>query len=163
NSRDAEPGVVNLPVRQILFNHQDTSKVFDEVHRLGEWVVNYDSLLERRQLMNRGIKVIRYQQNETEHRNLLVSSTSSLTLLEVLVRRRLVDLNLGISGQELDELTSRFVNEANAVSGDIVLRAAKRGKFASELLGVVLSKCLIAAEMGQDSSIGWYFLDDYAS
>lgn len=163
NSRDAEPGFISLPVRQILFNHKNTNDIFEEVHRLGEWVVNYDSLLERRQLMNKGVKVIRYQQNETEDRNLLVSSKSSLTLLEVLVRRRLSELNLGLSEPELDELTTKFINEANSVSGDIVLRAAKRGRFASELMGVVLSKNLLAAEMGKDASIGWYFLDDYAS
>ena len=163
NSQDAHPGIINLPVRQILFTNEKTSPIFDEVHRLGEWVVNYDSLLERRQLMNKGIKVIRYQQTDTDERNLLVSSKSSLNLLEVLVRRRLNDLNLAVSEQELGELTTLFINEANGVSGDIVLRAAKRGRFASELLGVVLSKSLIAAEMGKDASIGWYFLDDYAS
>lgn len=163
NSQDASETTLALPVRQILFNNEKTSPIFDEVHRLGEWVVNYDSLLERRQLMNKGIKVIRYQQNDTDERNLLVSSTSALNLLEVLVRRRLNDLNLGVSEPELDELTKYFIQEANGVSGDIVLRAAKRGRFASELLGVVLSKSLIAAEMGKDASIGWYFLDDYAA
>lgn len=163
NSQDAPEATVGLPVRQILFNNEKTSPIFDEVHRLGEWVVNYDSLLERRQLMNKGIKVIRYQQNDTDERNLLVSSTSALNLLEVLVRRRLSDLNLGVSEAELNELTARFIQEANGVSGDIVLRAAKRGRFASELLGVVLSKSLITAEMGKDAAIGWYFLDDYAA
>jgi S-DNA-T family DNA segregation ATPase FtsK/SpoIIIE len=163
NSQDINPTMVSLPVRQILFTNEKTSQIFDEVHRLGEWVVNYDSLLERRQLMNKGIKVIRYQQNDTDERNLLVSSKSSLNLLEVLVRRRLNDLNLGVSEQEIGELTTRFIKEANGISGDIVLRAAKRGRFASELLGVVLSKTLIAAEMGKDADIGWYFLDDYAS
>lgn len=163
NSQDAKEETVGLPVRQILFNNEKTNPIFDEVHRLGEWVVNYDSLLERRQLMNKGIKVIRYQQNDTDERNLLVSSTSALNLLEVLVRRRLNDLHLGVSETELHELTTRFIQEANGVSGDIVLRAAKRGRFASELLGVVLSKSLIAAEMGKDAAIGWYFLDDYAA
>jgi len=163
NSQDAKEETVGLPVRQILFNNEKTNPIFEEVHRLGEWVVNYDSLLERRQLMNKGIKVIRYQQNDTDERNLLVSSTSALNLLEVLVRRRLNDLHLGVSETELHELTTRFIQEANGVSGDIVLRAAKRGRFASELLGVVLSKSLIAAEMGKDAAIGWYFLDDYAA
>src|SRR5581483_12452810 len=54
-------------------------------------------------------------------------------------------------------------DEANKVSGDIVLRAAKRGRFASELIGVVLSKILIADELGREATVGWYFLDDYAS
>lgn len=163
NSQDAHEETMRLPVKQILFNNEKTNPIFEEVHRLGEWVVNYDSLLERRQLMNKGIKVIRYQQNDVDERNLLVSSTSALNLLEVLVRRRLNDLNLGISEPELHELTTRFIQEANGVSGDIVLRAAKRGRFASELLGVVLSKSLITAEMGRDAAIGWYFLDDYAA
>lgn len=161
-SEDALVGQVPLPVRQILFSSQETSKIFEEVHRLGEWVINYDNLIERRQLMNKGVKVIRYQQSQTDGRNLLVSSKAPLNLLEVLVRRRLSDLSLGLPDQELGELTRRFIDEANVVSGDIVLRAAKRGHFASELIGVVLSKILVAAEMG-DSPIGWYFLDDYAS
>jgi S-DNA-T family DNA segregation ATPase FtsK/SpoIIIE len=161
-SEDAQLGQVPLPVRQIFFSSQETSKIFEEVHRLGEWVVNYDNLIERRQLMNKGVKVIRYQQSQTDGRNLLVSSKAPLNLLEVLVRRRLNDLSLGLSDQEIGELTKRFIDEANVVSGDIVLRAAKRGHFASELIGVVLSKILVAAEMG-DSAIGWYFLDDYAS
>ncbi|MCI0341396.1 MAG: Wzz/FepE/Etk N-terminal domain-containing protein, partial [Planctomycetales bacterium] len=32
----------------------------------------------------------------------------------------------------------RFIQDANDISGDIVLRAAKRGRNASELMGVVL-------------------------
>jgi S-DNA-T family DNA segregation ATPase FtsK/SpoIIIE len=162
-SKDALAGQFALPTRQIHFSNQETSKVIDEVHGLGEWVVNYDSLLERRQLMNKGIKVIRYRQEEASGKNLLVSSRASLGLLEVLIRRRLNDLNLDLAASEIDDLTRRFIDEANRVSGDIVLRAAKRGRFASELIGLVLSKILIAAELGTDSTVGWYFLDDYAS
>lgn len=162
-SDEVKDGHVELPVRQILFNSQETSKIFDEVHRLGEWVVNYDSLLERRQLMNKGINVIRYQQGQTDGRSLLVSSKSSLDLLEVLVRRRLDDLDLNLDAQALSDLTRRFISEAVAVSGDIVLRAAKRGHFASELVGVVLSKIIVTSEVGQNAPVGWYFLDDYAA
>lgn len=152
-----------LPARQISFQDETTKTTFDESHRLGEWVVNYDDLLERRQLVNQGVKVIRYQQNRTDERNFLVSSDASLNVLKVLVRKRLGDLNLGLENGRIDKLVERLINEANAVSGDIVLRAAKCGRFASELIGVVLSKALITAEMGVQNPIGWYFLDDYAS
>ena len=152
-----------LPARQISFQDETTKTTFDESHRLGEWVVNYDDLLERRQLVNQGVKVIRYQQNRTDERNFLVSSNASLNVLKVLVRKRLGDLNLGLENDRIDKLVERLINEANAVSGDIVLRAAKCGRFASELMGVVLSKALITAEMGVQNPIGWYFLDDYAS
>ena len=152
-----------LPARQISFQDETTRTTFDESHRLGEWVVNYDDLLERRQLVNQGVKVIRYQQNRTDERNFLVSSDASLNVLKVLVRKRLEALNLGLESDRIDKLVDRLINEANAVSGDIVLRAAKCGRFASELMGVVLSKALITAEMGEQNPIGWYFLDDYAS
>jgi S-DNA-T family DNA segregation ATPase FtsK/SpoIIIE len=39
----------------------------------------------------------------------------------------------------------------------------KRGRNASELMGVVLSKYLIKTELSGDRFFGWYFLDDYAS
>ncbi|MEO0397440.1 MAG: DNA translocase FtsK, partial [Cyanobacteria bacterium P01_A01_bin.137] len=152
-----------LPARQISFQEESTKTTFDESHRLGEWVINYDDLLERRQLVNQGVRVIRYQQNRTDERNFLVSSSASLNVLKVLVRKRLESLNLALETDLIDKLVERFINEANVVSGDIVLRAAKCGRFASELMGVVLSKALITEEMGTHNLIGWYFLDDYAS
>lgn len=120
-------------------------------------------MLERRQLINQGVKVIRYQQHRTDERNFLVSSDASLNILKVLVRKRLEALNLSLESDRIDKLVERAIDDANAVSGDIVLRAAKCGRFASELMGVVLSRALIAAELGAHNPIGWYFLDDYAS
>jgi S-DNA-T family DNA segregation ATPase FtsK/SpoIIIE len=152
-----------LPARQISFQDEDTSTVFKEVHRLGEWVVNYDDLLERRQLMNQGVNVIRYQQSRTDDRNFLVSSNTPLNLLQVLVKRRLEALNLGLDEITINTLAKQFIDQANGISGDIVLRAAKSGKYASELMGVVLSKALLLSELGNNNPIGWYFLDDYAN
>jgi DNA segregation ATPase FtsK/SpoIIIE, S-DNA-T family len=152
-----------LPARQISFQDETIKTTFDESHRLGEWVVNYDDLLERRQLVNQGVKVIRYQQNRTDERNFLVSSDASLNVLKVLVIKRLEALNLGLENNRINKLVDRLINDANVISGDIVLRAAKCGRFASELMGVVLSKALITEEMGEHNPIGWYFLDDYAS
>lgn len=152
-----------FPARQISFQNDTTKTVFEEVHRLGEWVVNYDDLLERRQLINQGVQVIRYQQHRTDERNLLVSSQVPLNLLQVLIKRRLESLNLNLDEGELTALSQRFIDEANELSGDIVLRAAKCGHFVSELIGVVLSKALISSELNSSDALGWYFLDDYAT
>ena len=149
-----------LPARQISFQNQQASAIFDEVHRLGEWVINYDELLDRRQLLKQGVRVIRYKQSRTQGRNLIVSSNSPLSLLKALVIRRLNDLNLNIA--EIDKFAEDLIDDANKLSGDIVLRAAKCGVFASELIGVVLSKALLRSEIGNARAIGWYFLDDYA-
>ena len=159
---DGAEGKRLLPARKLDFNDPLTSSIFREIHNLGNWVVNYDELLDRRQLLNQSVKVIRYKQGATQGRNILVSSTASLSLLRSMVVGRVKDLNLELSDQECRELTERFINDANEVSGDIVLRAAKRGRNASELIGVVLSRYLVRHELGINRRFGWYFLDDYA-
>lgn len=152
-----------LPSRQISFQNEETRSIFDEAHKIGEWVANYDELLDQRLLRNQGVNVIKYQHSQSNGPNLVVSTKSKLNLLQILVKRRLSSLNLGLEEPELAKLAEKFIDEANMLSGDIVLRAAKRGKFASELLGVVLSKALVKSELGKSESIGWFFLDDYAS
>ena len=151
-----------LPARKLDFNDPLTASVFKEVHNLGNWVVNYDELLDRRQLLNQNVKVIRYKQRTTQGRNVIVSSTAPLNLLRSMVLGRIKDLNLELSDSDCRELTERFINDANEVSGDIVLRAAKRGRNARELMGVVLSRYMIRHEIGVNQRFGWYFLDDYA-
>jgi S-DNA-T family DNA segregation ATPase FtsK/SpoIIIE len=151
-----------LPARKLDFNDPLTASIFREIHNLGNWVVNYDELLDRRQLLNQNVKVIRYKQGATQGRNILISSTAPLSLLRSMVFGRVKDLNLELTDPDCRELTDRFINDANEISGDIVLRAAKRGRNASELMGVVLSRYMIRHELGTSRRFGWYFLDDYA-
>lgn len=151
-----------LPARKLDFNDPHTASIFKEIHHLGNWVVNYDELLDRRQLLNQNVKVIRYKQGATQGRNILISSTASLSLLRSMVLGRVKDLNLEMTDAEYCALTDKFINDANEISGDIVLRAAKRGRNASELMGVVLSRFMIRHELGATRRFGWYFLDDYA-
>ena len=152
-----------LPARQLDFNDPTTASIFKEVHNLGNWVVNYDELLDRRQLLNQAVKVIRFKQSDTQGRNILISSTAPLGLLKSMVLQRVRDLDLNLTGEEYQALTQRLIADANEISGDLVLRAAKRGRNASELIGVVLSRFLIKKELGEAGRyFGWYFLDDYA-
>ncbi|NYF33827.1 FtsK/SpoIIIE domain-containing protein [Sphingopyxis sp. JAI108] len=151
-----------LPARQISFQDGGLKTMFDEVHGLAEWVATYDDLLNKRQLAAQGINVIRYRRQRTHGRNMVVSSTSELRILHVLVRRRLSELSLGLDDAQLAELAKRMIDDASAISGDIVLRAAKRGVSAGELVGLVLSRALVAEEMGGDAAVAWFLLDDYA-
>src|SRR6202030_4863047 len=81
-----------LPARQLDFHDPETSKISEETHNLVNWVVNFDELLDRRQLVNQGVKVIRYKQSATQGRNLLVSSNASLGLLQTMLFSRVRDL-----------------------------------------------------------------------
>ena len=151
-----------LPARQISFQDQGLKAMFDEVHGLAEWVATYDDLLDKRQLDAQGIKVIRYRRQRTHGRNMIISSTSDLRLLDVLVRRRLGELSLGLSEERLSALSRRMIDDALFISGDIVLRAAKRGVSAGELIGLVLSRALAAEEFPVKAPVAWFLLDDYA-
>ena len=152
-----------IPARQLSFTDQRTSEIFTETHNLGAWVVNFDELLDRRQLMNQNVRVIRYKQTSTQGRNLIISSSAPLGLLRSMILHRLGVLDLGLSNADLVDLANRLIADANDVSGDIVLRAAKSGRSASELIGVVLSRALVRDRLGSDGLAGWYFLDDYAA
>jgi S-DNA-T family DNA segregation ATPase FtsK/SpoIIIE len=159
---DGGTGSRLLPARQLDFQTPTTARIFEETHNLGTWVVNYDELLDRRQLVEQGVRVIRYKQSATQGRNLIISSRAPLGLLRSMVLSRLRDLDLGLSEADLLRLAEQFITDANDISGDIVLRAAKRGRSASELIGLVLSRYLVRHELGPEHYAGWYFLDDYA-
>lgn len=152
-----------LPARQISFQDQSLKGMFDEAHGLADWVATYDDLLDKRQLAAQGIRVIRYRRQSTHGRNIIVSSTSDMRILDVLVRRRLIELGLGLSDERLAALTKRLIDDACRISGDIALRAAKQGVSAGELIGLVLSQALVAEEIGATQSVAWFLLDDYAS
>lgn len=151
-----------LPARQLDFHDPTTSRIFEETHNLGNWVVNFDELLDRRQLLTQNVRVIRYKQSATQGRNLLVSSNAPLGLLQTLLMGRVRDLAPDIDDARARPLVKRLIDDANRISGDIVLRAAKHGRNASELLGIVLSHSIVRHELGMDRRIGTFFLDDYA-
>ncbi len=67
-----------LPARQLDFRDPRTARIFEETHNLGNWVVNYDELLDRRQLLNQNVRVIRYKQSVTQGRNIVISSNAPL-------------------------------------------------------------------------------------
>jgi DNA segregation ATPase FtsK/SpoIIIE, S-DNA-T family len=152
-----------IPARQTTVQDPATRQILDETHRLASWVVNFDDLLDRRQLLDSHIRVIRYKHAGADGRSLVISSRAPDALLRATLKSRIRALDPDYSDAELESLSSRLIDDANAVSGDIVLRAAKRGSNANELIGVVLSKYLVDAELDEATPRAWLFLDDYAA
>lgn len=168
NHSDAVPDKRFLPARRISLQSQDLAALIKDAHDLAEWVATYDELLDKRQLQHNKITVVRYRRGSTNGRNMIVSSTSELRLLSVLVRRRLDELKLPLTPDELASTADKAKRDALSVSGDIVLRAAKRGVSAGEMIGLVLSRHLLAEEFKAQASGGqvltaYFLLDDYAS
>ncbi|EPW8900871.1 FtsK/SpoIIIE domain-containing protein [Pseudomonas aeruginosa] len=165
---DAMPDERFLPARRISLQSPALAAMIKDAHELAEWVATYDELLDKRQLQHNNITVVRYRRGSTNGRNMIVSSTSELRLLGVLVRRRLEELNLQLGSNELQAAAEKAKRDALSISGDIVLRAAKRGVSAGEMLGLVLSRYLLAEEFlasakGGQVLTAYFLLDDYAS
>ena len=165
---DAVPDKRFLPARRISLQSQDLAVLIKDAHDLAEWVATYDELLDKRQLQHNNITVVRYRRSSTNGRNMIVSSTSELRLLGVLVRRRLDELKLQLTPDEVKDVAARAKRDALSVSGDIVLRAAKRGVSAGEMIGLVLSRHLLSEEFkalsgGGPALTAYFLLDDYAS
>ena len=165
---DALPGERHLPARRISLQSPALAGMIKDAHDLAEWVATYDELLDKRQLQHNDITVVRYRRSSTNGRNMIVSSTSELRLLGVLVRRRLDELNLDLDAAELQAAADKTKRDALSVSGDIVLRAAKRGVSAGEMIGLVFSRQLLeeefrAAAGGGEVLTAYFLLDDYAS
>lgn len=158
-----------LPARQISLQHQRLAEIMDDAHQQAEWVATYDELLDKKQLQHRNITVVRYRRDSTNGRNMIVSSTADLRLLGALTRRRLEELGLSFDLLELDDITDRIKKDALSISGQIVLRAARRGISTGEMLGLVLSRYLISDEFkilnsnNNNSFSVFFLLDDYAS
>lgn len=159
---NARPGNM-IPAREVNFRDGDIGEVFRQTHRIGEWVVNFDELVDRRLLTNNGVRVIRHIHDRHVDRNIIVSTTSRPRLLRVLLRDRLEKLDPAITGGD-EDVIDRIIEQANVLSGQVVMRAARYGHYANELLGIVLSMEKIRSGLGgEELPLGWYFLDDFAS
>ena len=163
---NAQSGNV-IPAREVNFSDGQVRDVFREAHKIGEWVVNYDELVDRRLLDRNGIQVIRHIQDRSVNRNITVSTTSDQRLLQTLLIERLNRIDPDITRIDNPDGTipvDKLIKSATELSGHVVMRAARYGHYANELIGVVLSMEMIKSGIGGRSlPIGWYFLDDYAS
>ena len=166
---DAPAGSYFLPARRISLQSEALKATMEDAHALAEWVATYDELLDKRQLQANGVTVVRYRRASTNGRNMIVSSTSELRLLGVLAKRRLGELGLPFTPDELEDVAARVKKDALSISGDIVLRAAKRGVSAGEMLGLVMSRYVLEDEFKKITGSGarqsfsvFFLLDDYA-
>lgn len=159
---NAPPGDV-IPAREVNFRDGDIGNVFTQTHKIGEWVVNFDELVDRRLLSNNGVRVIRHIRDRQVDRNIVVSTTSKPKLLRVLLKQRLDRLDPTITADD-QSVIDQLIDQANTLSGQVVMRAARYGHYANELLGIVMSMEEIRKGLGGSNlPIGWYFLDDFAS
>lgn len=161
-----EVGFVDVvPAREISYRDGAVGTIFTETHEIGEWVVNFDELVDRRLLEQKEIEVIRHIHDRDLDRNVVISTKSDHRLLKALLDRRLQAVDAGMSNATREHVVDKLIRGANRLSGQVVMRAARFGHYANELIGVVLSMERIRTALGSEDPrhLGWYFLDDFAT
>lgn len=155
-------GKVMLPIKYLDIDEASVKQIIDDSHNLGVWVVSQDEMLDRRLLEEKQIKVIRYIQSVSRGRNLIISSKANDALLRVALDQRLSSMLPNTTRDQIKDLCQSCIDHTNAISGGLILKAARRTNSTGELLGIVLTKFLVSSEIGQNSPICWCSLDDFS-
>lgn len=163
-----------LPVKEInIDDDADVSRIINDAHSLADLVVTYDNLLDKKQLEEAGIQIVRYQKDNIYGRNLIVSSKMSAAFTSRVIQKLLLSLSMG--GQDnnsLQALAEKITDRAVSLSGTVLLRAAKSMISSQEVLGLVLSKYLLEQQFAAEQQDkkqpeltlkAYFMLDDYAA
>lgn len=147
-----------IPTLNIDRGHQNLSSDLAAIHKRTDWVVNLDSLLDKKILEEFGANVIKYRKARHINRNLVISSKANTILLENHLIKKFEEFN--VDNQVIKSSVDAIIKSANELSGDVLLKAIGRGKFANEMLGLVLTKSIL--ENCTNKKNVMIYIDDYA-
>ncbi|MFA6195313.1 MAG: FtsK/SpoIIIE domain-containing protein [Sulfurimonas sp.] len=147
-----------IPTLNVDRSNKDLHTDLEAIHKRTDWVVNLDSLLDKKILEEFGANVIKYRKARHINRNLVVSSKANTILLESHLIKKFKDFNVRES--VVKSSVAHIIKSANELSGDILLKAIGRGSFANEMLGLVLTKTILEGCSTHDNVL--IYIDDYA-
>jgi len=147
-----------IPTLSVDRRHTTLHNSLEAIHKRTDWVVNLDSLLDKKILEEFGANVIKYRKARHINRNLVVSSKANTILLESHLQKKFRDFN--IHENLIGGAVKSIIKSANELSGDILLKAIGKGHFANEMLGLVLTKTLLNGCSLYDNIL--IYIDDYA-
>lgn len=159
--RDAPDGHY-APVREIDFDESGVGLILEQAHRVARWVVTYDAIADMHLFRSNNIDIIRYVPRPDRDHNLVVSTKHPSAMLLAKLSEEIGRV-LSVSDMEAEKLAKMCINDASAISGRVVLRAARLENSALELLGLVLSRRIVIDSLEPGSTpVCWLLLDDFA-
>ncbi len=159
--RDAAEGHY-VPVREIDFDESGVGAILDQAHRVARWVVTYDAIADPHLFRSNGVDIIRYVPRPDRDHSLIVSTRQPGAMLLAKLSEEIGRV-LSAGGQEAEALARLCIGNASAISGRVVLRAARLENNALELLGLVLSRQVVSDSLAPGVvPVCWLLLDDFA-
>jgi S-DNA-T family DNA segregation ATPase FtsK/SpoIIIE len=161
DNRDAPEGHF-VPVREISFDDGGVGAVIRQAHQVAHWVVTYDAIADLQLFRSNGVEIIRFVTKPGSDHNLVVSTRHPGTMLLGKLTDAIGPI-IGEPGDAAQRTAEACVREAARISGRVVLRAARLENNALELLGLVLSKRVVADSVPEGFvPVAWLLLDDFA-
>lgn len=172
--RNLQAAEIDLPALSVSTSGEDFHGDLAKVHSMADWVIICSNLLDKRQLLERDINVVRYKVDSKRRGVELISSNLQMEMLTDHVENVIRSLmGTCIDNQDLarKQLALKLLKHSYGISGYIALRAARRENNARELVGLCLSDFVasnIAKKCARDNGetvmlCATYLLDDYAS
>ena len=159
------------PCLQVDCNETNIAKSIQSLHKLAHWVVTINDFIDRRQLINNNIKIVRYKNNTKTGKTSIISSEMSTDILSKRIADRIAGLYNGALRADAAELANSVLEASYRISGYVALRSARGDKYANEIIGLVLSNWVIQESLVEQAkkkgekvfAAVSYLVDDYAS
>ncbi|WP_354288333.1 FtsK/SpoIIIE domain-containing protein [Sphingomonas sp. UYEF23] len=157
---NAEPW---LPVQEVEFKAGEVSQILAKAHKLGNWVMTFDRVADRRLIATDERRIIRYFSVPGSTHNVIVSTEITERELGDCIDTDIGILLQGLDADTLSALRHQLFIRAAQLSGGVVMRGAQWANYAHELLGLVLSQRELdrLLRVDRENRTAWFFLDDY--
>lgn len=152
-----------LPVQEVEFKAGEVSQILAKAHKLGNWVMTFDRVADRRLIATDERRIIRYFSVPGSTHNVIVSTEITERELGDCIDADIGVLLQGLDPDTLSALRHELFTRAAQLSGGVVMRGAQWANYAHELLGLVLSQRELdrLLRVDRENRTAWFFLDDY--
>lgn len=157
-----------MPVQEVQFDSGSVKDMMSKAHSLGEWVLTYDRIADRRLLSRDDRRILRYYSSPRSDHNVIVSTEINAGKLAERLRGDIKNAIPSADSEEVENIVKAIHAQSASLSGAIVMRGVERVNHGHELLGLVLSRREIESLLqsqtpGDAQKTAWFFIDDYLS
>lgn len=170
--KPAEDGARFLyPALRLDCSEDEILREIRRIHGLAQWVVTSNELIDRRQLLQSSIRIVRYKRNASTGRTSIVSSQMPTELIAERIRRLVRSVAPTLQEETIKAAAEEVLACAHSISGFLALRSARSDASACEITGLALSNRIACAETDrliEEAGEGFIarttlLVDDYAS
>ena len=158
--RYVKPGKHALPLLKVEYSNDQVQQIIKRAHNLGEWVVTYDRLANRRLLRTSNIKIIRDIALPGLDTQVLISSESPGSGLQSLLVDEILDLGNIKSKTDAEHITEQVIEAVIEFAGQKIMATTRSRNSARELLGLAVCRYILSIGTGQSTKLVFLSLDD---